>query len=55
MINENLLRIASRVKAAVNAYLELSGLQNEEKWQAGFQGELVSVYLHGILITLHLK
>jgi hypothetical protein len=48
------LHIASRVEAAVEAYLSVREFSEREEWLEGFDRELVSAsaYLHGVSITL---
>jgi hypothetical protein len=48
MSNNNFLRIASRVEAAVKAYNELTEPRNDGEWREKFHGEFVSTNLHGI-------
>ena len=50
-----LLQIASKVEAAVQAYISVRDFANKQEWKEGFEGELVSSHLRGISITLHLK
>lgn len=50
-----LLQIASRVEAAVQAYISVQGIMDREEWKEHFKVEMVSAHIHGVLITLHLK
>jgi hypothetical protein len=49
-----LLQIASRVEAAVEAYISVREFSEGEQWKKGFQQELVSAHLRGISIALYL-
>jgi hypothetical protein len=42
-----LLQIASRVEAAMEAYIPIHGFADQEKWRRMFRKELVSLNLHG--------
>lgn len=42
------LQIASRVEAAVEAYISVRDFANTEEWKAMFMEELVSAHLHGV-------
>jgi len=48
------LQIASRVEAAVAAYTSVHDFADKQRWKENFKVELVSVHLHGSLITLNL-
>jgi hypothetical protein len=50
-----LLHIASRVEAAVEAYISVKDFANEQEWREKFLLEMVSVHLHGNSIALHLN
>ena len=43
-----LLRIASRVEAAVEAYNSVRDFTDPKVWKENFNEELVSVHLHGV-------
>jgi hypothetical protein len=43
----NLLQIASRVEAAVEAYTSVREFADKEEWKAQFDLEMVSDHLHG--------
>lgn len=49
------LHIASRVEATIEAYNSVRDFANREEWKGKFNGEKVSLHLHVISITLHLK
>lgn len=54
----NLLRIASRVEAAAEAYEAVRGfLDRQDEWRGKFEEEMVSYHLHGvsIIITFELE
>jgi hypothetical protein len=42
------LKIASRVEAAVEAYISVKDFANTEEWKENFKGEMVSPHLHGV-------
>jgi hypothetical protein len=46
-----LLHIASRVEAAVEAYVSVRYISNMDEWSAGFEREMVSAHLCGVSIT----
>lgn len=46
-----LLEDASRVEAAVEAYISVREFSDEEQWKRGFEQELVSAHLRGISIA----
>lgn len=50
-----LLKIASRVEAAVEAYVSVRDFAVEQEWREKFRGEVVSSDLDGVSIDLHLK
>ena len=54
-----LLVTASKVEAAVEAYIRVWDFTNKAEWRAQFRREFVSAHmcgiLHGVLIDLHLK
>jgi hypothetical protein len=41
------LEIASRVEAAVEAYISVRDFADKQMWKKKFEVELVSVHLHG--------
>jgi hypothetical protein len=43
----NLLRIASRVEAAVAAYVSVQEFADTQQWKQKFRDEFVRVHLHG--------
>jgi len=46
-----LLRIASSVEAAIEAYISVWDHVDRQEWKEEFKGELVSAHLHGVSIT----
>jgi hypothetical protein len=46
------LQIASRVEAAVAAYISVRDFSDSQEWREKFNGEKVSTHLHGVLITI---
>jgi hypothetical protein len=50
-----LLKIASKVEAAVQAYISVQGIADRQEWKERFRGELVGAHIHGVLIILHFK
>jgi len=42
------LKIASRVEAAIEAYISVRDFADREEWKGKFRGEMVSPHLHGI-------
>jgi hypothetical protein len=49
------LQIASRVEAAVEAYVSVRDFAKGEEWKEKFDEENVSAHLHGVSIILHWK
>jgi hypothetical protein len=49
------LQIASRVEAAVEAYISVQDFSDREAWKEMLQREKVSAHLRGISITVYLK
>jgi hypothetical protein len=43
-----LLHIASRVEAAVEAYISVRDISDRGEWKENFRGEKVSLHLHGV-------
>jgi hypothetical protein len=43
-MSDTLLQIASRVQAAVEAYVSVRDFANKEQWENKFKGELVSTH-----------
>ena len=43
-----LLHIASRVEAAVEAYMSVRDISDRGEWKEKFRGEKVSLHLHGV-------
>jgi hypothetical protein len=43
-----LLQIASKVEAAVKAYISVRDFADREEWKEKLQGEMVSPHLHGV-------
>ena len=50
-----LLSIASKVEAAVEAYIAVRDFADQEEWRAKLKRELVSFHLHGDSTDQHLK
>ena len=54
-----LLATASKVEAAVEAYIRVRDFTDEAEWRAQFRREFISAHmcsiLHSVLINLHLK
>ena len=46
-----LLRIASRIEAAVTAYKSVQSFTDRDEWKPMFKREQVSAHLHGVLIA----
>jgi|HubBroStandDraft_5_1064220.scaffolds.fasta_scaffold106100_1 hypothetical protein len=51
---DNLLKMASKVEAAVQAYVSVQDFADREEWKNYFAEEFVSGHLHGVFIALHL-
>jgi hypothetical protein len=49
------LQIASRVEAAVEAYISVRDFTDKQGWTTMFKREKVSTHLNGVLIALHFK
>ncbi len=43
-----LLQIASKVEAAMKAYIIVQEFADREEWKEKFQGEMISPHLHGV-------
>jgi hypothetical protein len=44
----SLNHIASRVEAAVEAYISVQDFADEQEWREKFAAEMASVHLHGV-------
>src|SRR6266567_8893262 len=44
-----LLQIASKVEAAMKAYISVWDFADKEEWKGRFRGEMVSPHLHSVL------
>jgi hypothetical protein len=46
-----LLRIASKIEAAVTAYKSIQGITDRQEWKKKFEREQVSTHIHGVSIA----
>jgi hypothetical protein len=52
-MSDLLLQTASRVEAAVEAYVSVRDLGKTDEWKERFREESVSDHLHGVSTDLH--